>query len=115
MSNSIRHQLGISFTSKSIKGLEKNSDKISKSIGVLLAAVVVSLILMGVSTADDLLESGKEVVNDTFGQGSFISTSILIGEVFMGMFLYVKTKNILMLLGFVILVVYLNVAFGVIG
>lgn len=115
MNDSIRRQPAISFNSKSVKSVETNSDKISKSIGVLLAAVVVSLILMGVSTADDLLESGKVVVNDTFGQGSFISTSILIGEVFMGMFLYVKTKNILMLLGFVILVVYLNVAFGVIG
>ncbi|MBY4890603.1 hypothetical protein K5Y32_21935 [Pantoea sp. DY-15] len=115
MSDSIRRQPAISFNSKRVMSVETNSDKISKSIEVILAAVVVSLILMGVSDADDLLESGKEVVNDTFGQGSFISTSILIGEVFMGMFLYVKTKNILMLLGFVILVVYLNVAFGVIG
>lgn len=65
--------------------------------------------------AEDLLVSGNEVVKDTLGKDSSLVKWIYILEVLAGLWAFVKTKNLLVLLGFVALIVGTTVAFAAIG
>ncbi|MFQ1018111.1 type IV conjugative transfer system pilin TraA [Gilliamella sp. BG7] len=65
--------------------------------------------------ADDLLSSGDTVVKDTLGKDSSLVKWIYIVEVLAGLWAFVKTKNLVVLLGFVALIVGTSVAFSAIG
>ena len=65
--------------------------------------------------ADDLLKPGDTTVKDTFGQDSSLMTWLLIGEVVTGILAYVITKNIKILFGVIVLSVFINIAFAIIG
>uniref|UniRef100_UPI000D4E90A3 type IV conjugative transfer system pilin TraA n=1 Tax=Aeromonas sp. HMWF014 TaxID=2056850 RepID=UPI000D4E90A3 len=57
---------------------------------------------------------GKQTVDDTFGQNSTLAKWIIIGEILVGVFMYIKTKNLMLLAGVAVVIVFLNVAFGLI-
>jgi type IV conjugative transfer system pilin TraA len=65
--------------------------------------------------AKDLLQPGDETVKATFGQNSSMMTWLLIGEVVTGILAYVMTKNIKVLFGVIVLSVFINIAFAIIG
>jgi type IV conjugative transfer system pilin TraA len=65
--------------------------------------------------AEDLLSSGDEVVKDTLGKDSSLVKWIYILEVLAGLWAFVKTKNLVLLIGFVALIVGTSVAFSAIG
>lgn len=65
--------------------------------------------------AKDLLQPGDATVKATFGQDSSMMTWLLIGEVVTGILAYVITKNIKVLFGVIVLSVFINIAFAIIG
>lgn len=60
------------------------------------------------------MAKGKDTVNDTFGKDSTFATWLIIGEIVIGAFMYIKTKNLMLLAGVAVVIVFLNVAFGLV-
>lgn len=65
--------------------------------------------------AEDLLASGDAFVKETLGKDSSLVNWILILEILAGVFAYIRTKNLALLIGFVAVIIAINVGFGVIG
>lgn len=92
--------------------------KLAKTKKSLLIASVFAFVLsafINPAYADDLLSSGDSIVRDTLGQDSSLVKWIYILEVIAGLWAFVKTKNLAVLIGFVALIVGTTVAFTVIG
>lgn len=64
--------------------------------------------------AEDLFLSGKETVRDTFGSGSTVVWILYLLEIIAAVFAYVRTKNLAMFGGIAAVMVFVNVAFGII-
>ncbi|WP_445260725.1 type IV conjugative transfer system pilin TraA [Pantoea sp. Nvir] len=58
--------------------------------------------------------NGKTTINDTFGSGSTVVWILYILEIIAAVFTYVKTKNLAMFGGIAAVMVFINVAFGII-
>lgn len=68
-------------------------------------AALSPLLLLGVgqiANATDLLAGGKDDVKATFGADSFVMMCIIIAELVVGVAMYIRTKNLLILLGLVV-------------
>lgn len=63
--------------------------------------------------AQDLFSSGKATINDTFGTGSTVMWILYLIEILMAGYTYMKTKNLAMFAGIAALMVFVNVAFGI--
>lgn len=75
-------------------------------------AALSPLLLLGVgqiANATDLLSGGKEDVKATFGADSFVMMCIIIAELIVGVAMYIRTKNLLILLGLVVVIVFTTV------
>ncbi|WP_320712103.1 type IV conjugative transfer system pilin TraA [Enterobacter asburiae] len=75
-------------------------------------AALSPLLLLGVgqmANATDLLSGGKDDVKATFGADSFVVMCIYIAEIVIGVATYIKTKNLLILLGLVVVIVFTTV------
>lgn len=75
-------------------------------------AALSPLLLLGVgqmANATDLLAGGKEDVKATFGADSFVMMCIIIAELIVGVAMYIRTKNLLILLGLVVVIVFTTV------
>lgn len=77
-------------------------------------AFLLVLVCMDHVHAVDLLVGGKQTVDDTFGKDSTLAKWVIIGEILVGVFMYIKTKNLMLLAGVAVVIVFLNVAFGLI-
>lgn len=65
--------------------------------------------------ADPLATSVKPQIQALFGTGSTVAYAIYIAEIILGSVVYVKTKNLLTLLGVPILVLFTHAMFTYIG
>lgn len=65
--------------------------------------------------AKDLLQPGDATVQATFGQDSSMMKWLLIGEVVTAILAYVISKNIKVLFGVIVISVFINIAFAIIG
>ena len=75
-------------------------------------AALSPLLLLGVgqmANATDLLAGGKDDVKATFGADSFVMMCIIIAELIVGVAMYIRTKNLLILLGLVVVIVFTTV------
>ncbi|EIY1064815.1 type IV conjugative transfer system pilin TraA [Escherichia coli] len=75
-------------------------------------AALSPLLLLGVgqmASATDLLAGGKDDVKATFGADSFVMMCIIIAELIVGVAMYIRTKNLLILLGLVVVIVFTTV------
>ena len=80
-----------------------------------LVSLCIALAIIHPAYAEDLLVSGKEVVNDTFGQDSTFSKWLILGEAVVALLIYIKTKNMMVLAGVVVVIVFLNIVFGLVA
>lgn len=87
--------------------------------GFFLRLMGVGLLLLGVAYATDasdpLAETIKPQVKAMFGSGSTMAYCIYIAEVVLGSIGYIKTKNLLLLLGVPILVLFTGAMFSYIS
>lgn len=80
-----------------------------------LASALFLAMMHGCFADDDLLKVGDTTVKATFGKDSSLMTWLLIGEVVMAILAYVATKNFKILGGIIVLSVFINVTFAIIG
>lgn len=80
-----------------------------------LMTLLIALSVIHPAYAEDLLVGGKEVVNDTFGQDSTFSKWLILGEAVVALLIYIKTKNMMVLAGVVVVIVFLNIVFGLVA
>lgn len=70
------------------------------------------LLLLGIGQmahANDLLGGGKDDVKATFGADSFVVMCVYIAEIVIGVAGYIRTRNLLTLLGLVVVIVFTTV------
>lgn len=77
-----------------------------------IVAAFAALIFSGYANADDILKAGKSTVDDTFGANSTFAKWLILGEVIVGTFMYIKTKNLMLLGGVIVVVVFTTIGFG---
>lgn len=81
-----------------------------KALSRLAAFSPLLLLGMGqMAHATDLLAGGKNDVKATFGADSFVIMCIYIAEIVIGVATYIRTKNLLILLGLVVVIVFTTV------
>jgi len=88
--------------------LKKNKKRMIGSIGLILGMVLCNLCL---ADTDPLESSLKPQIQALFGAGSTVAYGIYISEIVMGGVAYVKTKNLMLLLGVPILVLFTHTMF----
>ncbi|QGY32541.1 type IV conjugative transfer system pilin TraA [Pantoea cypripedii] len=64
--------------------------------------------------AVDLFIGGKPMIKDTLGSDSTVVWILYVLEVIAGAWVYIKTKNLAMFGGIAAVMIYINVAFGII-
>lgn len=80
---------------------------------ILAATAIMSTPVMQ-AEAVDLFKGGKTTIQDTFGSGSTIIWILYIIEILFALFTYIKTKNLAMFASIAAVLVFVNVAFGII-
>lgn len=77
--------------------------------------LIALLSFTGLVRAEDLMSAGQATVTDTFGGGSSIAKWIILAEVIVGIITYIKTKNMFMLFGIAVVIVFTTIGFGLVG
>ena len=85
-----------------------------KAVALLVAVVAIPQIAHA-ATATDLFSGQQATVSKTFGEGSSVTKWFYIGEVFLGLATYMKTRNPLVFVGIAMVMIFTKVAFGIIG
>lgn len=85
--------------------------KVFKKAKAALTATAISAMPV-VAMATDYAAGAKQDVKDTFGVGSTAWFIIMVLEVLVAAFTYIKTKNLAVFGGVVALMLFGNVAFG---
>lgn len=98
------------------KNVRVKMKKFLRNHGTLLLAsayVVFGMMLCGLTNAetDPLEASLKPQMQALFGSGSTVAYAIYIAEIVMGSVAYVKTKNLMVLLGVPILILFTHTMF----
>jgi len=111
----------LSIKAKGASVFKKAKNKISemnqarKNAGGIIPALAVMMLYSGNAMADDLMAAGQETVTGTFGADSSIAKWIILAEVIVGIITYIKTKNMFMLFGIAIVIVFTTIGFGLVG
>lgn len=85
-----------------------------RTVGGMVAFVVVSSTLVLPAGANDLFAGAKTTIMDTFGSGSTVIWILYMLEILGAIFAYIKTKNLAMFGGIAAIMVFVNVTFGLI-
>ena len=85
-----------------------------KALSKAKTALTVTTIsaLPTITMAADLAAGAKQDIKDTFGVGSTAWFVVMVLEILAAAFLYVKTKNLAVFGGIIALMLFGNVAFG---
>lgn len=89
------------------KALSKAKSKAKTALTVTTISA-----LPTIAMATDLAAGAKQDIKDTFGVGSTAWFVVMVLEILAAAFLYVKTKNLAVFGGIVALMLFGNVAFG---
>ena len=90
---------------------QHNPKHLLRVMALMAVAVLVTLLTFGQAHAVDMLAGQSGTVNDTFGANSTVAKWIILAEVIIGVASYIKTKNLLLLFGVIIVVVFTTVGF----
>ncbi|TDS84825.1 type IV conjugative transfer system pilin TraA [Rahnella sp. BIGb0236] len=97
---------------KKVKSAFTEMNQALKAAGGVIPAIAALMFFSGNALADDLMAAGKGTVTDTFGANSAIATWIILAEVIVGIITYIKTKNMFMLFGIAVVIVFTTIGFG---
>lgn len=91
--------------------IQLNPKHLLRVMALMAVAVLITLFTFGQAHAVDMLAGQSGTVNDTFGANSTVAKWIILAEVIIGVASYIKTKNLLLLFGVIIVVVFTTVGF----
>lgn len=77
--------------------------------------MILFMVCSGHAFADDYLSGASESVASTFGEGSSFEKYLYLGEAVLGGFTYMKTKNIMVLAGVPVLMIFTHLFFGAVS
>lgn len=89
-------------------------NEVRKKWGGVITALAVVMLFSENAMAVDLMKPGQATVTDTFGAGSSIAKWIILAEVIVGIITYIKTKNMFMLFGIAVVIVFTTIGFGLV-
>ncbi|MCS5452321.1 type IV conjugative transfer system pilin TraA [Enterobacter huaxiensis] len=82
-------------------------------------AALLALMATAPAVADaagtDLLASGKDDVVSTFGADSLVMMCVIIAEIIVSIGMYIKTKNLMVLMGLAVVIIFTTVGFSFVG
>lgn len=87
----------------------KTASILSKVIGIYS---LVSMLHMGQALATDDLSSAKTTLNDDFGKDSTFIGIVYLVEIIVAAVTYIKSKNMMALIGVVVISIFINFGFG---
>lgn len=64
--------------------------------------------------AEDIFKAGRTEISDTFGKNSTVIFILYLFEIIVAIYIYTKSKNLGVFAGIAIIMVFVNVAFGVV-
>ncbi|PHM59550.1 type IV conjugative transfer system pilin TraA [Xenorhabdus ishibashii] len=100
--------------------LKQKIKKFSKSkntITIMTFFVLGALMMLFPSLqahADDLFAGGKEQIKDSFGKGSTVVYVLYLIEIIAAIYTYARTKNLGVFVGIAVVMIFVNVVFGLI-
>lgn len=97
----------------SIKKILSDQKLFLMSILAFVAAFYIGNAL-AVDPSTDILQGAKADVTTNFGPGSTFMYVVLAVEIVSGIIAFNKTKNLVVLSGFAIVIIFVNIAFGII-
>lgn len=100
---------------KKVKSTFSEMNQARKSAGGIIPAIAALMLCSNNAFAEDLMAAGKETVTGTFGADSAIAKWIILAEVIVGIITYIKTKNMFMLFGIAVVIVFTTIGFGLAG
>ncbi|UJD92292.1 type IV conjugative transfer system pilin TraA (plasmid) [Rahnella aquatilis] len=98
---------------KKVKSTFSEINQARKVAGGIIPAIAAMLFCSNAfAEGKDLMAPGKETVSATFGADSSIAKWIILAEVIVGIITYIKTKNMFMLFGIAVVIVFTTIGFG---
>lgn len=87
------------------------------SIAKASLAFLLSLGFIGLAQAagGDLLSAAADPVKSTFGSDSTFAKWLILAEVIVGVIMYIRTKNMMLLMGAIVVVVATTVGYTLVG
>lgn len=85
-----------------------------KAPAALLALMAVAPAVAN-AAGTDLLASGKDDVVSTFGADSLVMMCVIIAEIIVSIGMYIKTKNLMVLMGLAVVIIFTTVGFSFVG
>ncbi|MDZ7324893.1 type IV conjugative transfer system pilin TraA [Kosakonia sacchari] len=79
---------------------------------IALLAIMVAAPSVANAAGTDLLASGKEDVVSTFGADSLVMMCVIIAEIIVSIGMYIRTKNLMVLLGLAVVIIFTTVGFS---
>ena len=97
--------------------IKLNGNKLFRLVtgGILFSIFVTNVAHAAIDPSKDLLSADKGDITNNFGAGSTFMYIIYLIEIIAGVAAYIKTKNLLTLIGIVVVLIFTTVAFATIG
>ena len=95
-------------------GFVKSAYHRFKAPAALLALMAVAPAVAN-AAGTDLLASGKDDVVSTFGADSLVMMCVIIAEIIVSIGMYIKTKNLMVLMGLAVVIIFTTVGFSFVG
>ncbi|RXJ10730.1 type IV conjugative transfer system pilin TraA [Lelliottia nimipressuralis] len=103
---------GISAYSNKAWGYLKETYRRHKASVALLAIMAAAPSIANAAGGTDLLASGKDDVVSTFGADSLVMMCVIIAEIIVSIGMYIKTKNLMVLMGLAVVIIFTTVGFS---
>lgn len=100
---------------KNVDPLIFGENKFKAVMKIIISIMTAIMLCLSNAIADDLMAGGQETVTGTFGADSSIAKWIILAEVIVGIISYIKTKNMFLLFGIAVVIVYTSIGFGLVG
>lgn len=105
---------GISASSNKAMGYLKEAYRRHKA-SIALLAIMAAAPSVANAAGTDLLASGKDDVVSTFGADSLVMMCVIIAEIIVSIGMYIKTKNLMVLMGLAVVIIFTTVGFSFIS
>lgn len=102
---------GIRASSNKAMGYLKEAFRRHKATVALLGLMVAAPSIAN-AAGTDLLASGKDDVVSTFGADSLVMMCVIIAEIIVSIGMYIKTKNLMVLMGLAVVIIFTTVGFS---
>lgn len=79
---------------------------------IALLAIMAAAPSVANAAGSDLLAGGKDDVVATFGADSLVLMCVIIAEIIVSIGMYIKTKNLMVLMGLAVVIIFTTVGFS---